>query len=237
MKKRVYLAVEAIYANTGDMAPLDEIMKMKTEFPFRILLEESYSIGVLGKTGRGITEHFGINPNDIEIIAGSLGNALGGAGSFVVGNKDTCSHQRLNCTGYVFSCALPPFTSAASQKVLEILDKDNGKIISKLHSNITFVHSLVNSISGLVIVSSKLSPYLHLRLKESKSREDSTILLERVVQKCREARVIIGISSYSNREKVVPEPSIKISVPVDLNESEFTEAILVLKKSLEEVLG
>lgn len=49
MKKRVYLAVEAIYANTGDLCPLKEIMRLKEQFPFRIILEESYSIGVLGK--------------------------------------------------------------------------------------------------------------------------------------------------------------------------------------------
>jgi serine palmitoyltransferase len=48
-KKRVYLAVEALYANTGEICPLREIMRLKEQYPFRIILEESYSIGVLGK--------------------------------------------------------------------------------------------------------------------------------------------------------------------------------------------
>jgi len=237
MKKRVYLAIEGIYANTGDIAPLPEYMKLKNEFPFRILLEESYSMGVLGKTGRGITEHFGINPKDIEIIVGSLGNALGGTGAYVVGDKNTCSHQRLNCTGYVFSCALPPFTSAASEKVLQILDQDNGQIISRLHQNINLVHSLLNSIDALINVSSKESPYIHLRLKNSRgNREDDRKVLINIVDLCRKSNVIFGNSSYSNREKVIPEPSIKISVPVDLDEDEIRKSISVLKSVVEAII-
>jgi len=199
-KKRVYLAIEAIYANRGDLAPLDEIMKLKAQYPFRILLEESFSIGVLGKTGRGITEHFGISPNDIEIIAGSCGNALGGMGAFVVGSAEMCDHQRLNCTGYVFSCALPPFLSAGVTKALELFDRTD--FVSQLQSNVSLVHKLLGSIRGLINISSKESPFIHLVLrKRMQSRPDEYRLLHKIVNVCiRKTYYFWSFLLYEQRE-------------------------------------
>jgi len=129
-KHRVFLVVEGLYASSGHVLDLNKIMKLKETYPFRIILEESYSIGVLGKTGRGITQHCNVPASQVEIICGSLGHSFGGVGGFAVGTKEICDHMRLNCSGYVFSCSLPPYISTACLEAAEIM-KD-GKDVAEL---------------------------------------------------------------------------------------------------------
>ena len=70
---RRFIVVEGISQNLGDVAPLDEIFKLKERFKYRLVLDESLSFGVLGKTGRGAAEHFGLMPGQVEIVAASMG--------------------------------------------------------------------------------------------------------------------------------------------------------------------
>lgn len=69
--------VEGIYQHYGDLAPLDAIYDLKQRFKYRLLVDESLSFGVLGATGRGAAEHFGLEPGQVEITAASLGKCLG----------------------------------------------------------------------------------------------------------------------------------------------------------------
>ena len=70
---RRFIVVEGISQNWGDIAPLDEIFKLKEKFKYRLVLDESLSFGVLGATGRGAAEHFGLLPGQVEIVAASMG--------------------------------------------------------------------------------------------------------------------------------------------------------------------
>lgn len=65
--------MEGISENRGDIAPLDQIYELKTKYKYRLVLDESLSLGVLGKTGRGAAEHFGLLPRQIEMVAASMG--------------------------------------------------------------------------------------------------------------------------------------------------------------------
>ncbi len=65
--------VEGISQNLGDLAPLDQIFKLKEKYKYRLVLDESLSFGVLGATGRGAAEHFGLMPGQVEIVAASMG--------------------------------------------------------------------------------------------------------------------------------------------------------------------
>lgn len=238
-QKRVYVAIEAITINTGDLYPLDKVMALKKKYPFRLILEESFTLGVLGKTGRGITEHFGINPNDVDIIVSSIGNSIGGMGAIVLGDKEMCDHQRLNATGYIFSCALPPFLSQGAIKAFEIIDNDKGKMISELKSITGYVHELLSGLNQLSSLSSKESPFIHLVLKnkDGKTREEVSELLDKIVRGCEKKKIIFGTSAFSDREKFLPQPTIKISVPYDLTREEAKNAIEILNTVANEILG
>lgn len=109
---RRFIIVEGIYANTGDLAPLAAIKQLKEQYKYRLLVDESMSLGVLGATGRGATEHYGLSPEDSEIIGASLGNAVASIGGFCAGEREIVDHQRLSGLGYCFSASLPPYLAS-----------------------------------------------------------------------------------------------------------------------------
>lgn len=172
--KRRFIVTEGLFANTGDLPKLPEIVRLKNKYKYRLFLDETLSIGSLGKSGRGVVEHFDIPRSEISITIGSLANSLASSGGFCVGVNPMVHHQRISSLAYVFSASLPPYSArAASQSLREIgedLDKDGkSKLVSKLHDNISFVRAtLAKSIPTqyLSIVSEKLSPIIHLQLNE-----------------------------------------------------------------------
>jgi serine palmitoyltransferase len=92
-KIRRYIVVESIYQNSGQIAPLDEIVRLKEKYRFRVILEESHSFGVLGKSGRGLAEHYGVPIEKIDIITAGMGNALATDGGFCTGSVRVVDHQ------------------------------------------------------------------------------------------------------------------------------------------------
>ncbi|KAH9329179.1 hypothetical protein KI387_001287, partial [Taxus chinensis] len=90
---RRFIVVESIYQNSGQMAPLDKIIRLKEKYKFRVLVEESNSFGILGKTGRGITEHYGIPVEKVDIITAGMGYALATTGGFCTGSAKVVDHQ------------------------------------------------------------------------------------------------------------------------------------------------
>jgi serine palmitoyltransferase len=90
---RRFIVVEAIYQNSGEMVPLDTIVRLKEKYLFRVLVDESNSIGVLGKTGRGLSEHFNIPVEKIDIITSAMGHSLASVGGFCTGSAKVVDHQ------------------------------------------------------------------------------------------------------------------------------------------------
>jgi len=175
-----------------------------------VIIDESFSIGVLGNTGRGITEHFDIPISDFELIVGSMSNAFGCVGGFALGTNVICNHMRLNCTGYVFSASLPPYISVACCAAIDIV-KD-GEELGKLHRNIEYTHDKFKELNHLTTTSSPSSPLIHLRLKNStgNKKNDQKILSEVVNQAFYQYNIILTHTRYLDREKNSPDPSIKI---------------------------
>lgn len=116
-----FLVVEGIYAKTGDLCPLPEIIALKKEFKVRLFIDESYSLGVLGSEGKGITQHFGVDINDVDMVAASLENAFCSFGGFCAGSSYIVDHQRLAGQGYCFSASLPPLQTRVATQALQLL--------------------------------------------------------------------------------------------------------------------
>eukprot|EP01125_Pyxidicula_operculata_P003643 TRINITY_DN1482_c0_g1_i1.p1 TRINITY_DN1482_c0_g1~~TRINITY_DN1482_c0_g1_i1.p1 ORF type:complete len:257 (+),score=79.75 TRINITY_DN1482_c0_g1_i1:211-981(+) len=229
-KERVFVVVEGLYANYGDLAPLPQILELKKKFPFRIILEESFSIGVIGDTGRGITEYYGLSPKSAEVICGSVGNAIGGVGGFALGDKPCCEHMRLNCTGYVFSCSLPPYISAASVESVNLLAK--GKEVAQLASNTKYLHRLLKGIDRLTCSASENSPLVHLRLKTSlgSRKADETIILQIIDQVFEKYKIVLTSPKYVPQEKYLCPPSIKIAISAQHTEEEIATLVKAIKE-------
>jgi len=227
-KSRIFFIGEGVYANTGDIIHLNEVMALKARYPFRIILEESFSVGALGKTGRGVTEHFGIEINQVEIIVASLGNALGGVGGFSVCDELLASHQRLNCTGYVFSCALPGFAAAGSSKSLELIDFE---LMNKLHSNVSDAIKILKTNQDLVLLSHPASSYIRLVLKEQNSEAREVVAkLKAIQQYCYDNGVLISTWEYQ-REQFPGIPCLRLSISAGLSLTELKQSLGVLQQA------
>jgi glycine C-acetyltransferase len=116
------------------VAPLDKILKLANKYDAMIMIDESHSAGVVGNTGRGVTELFDMK-GKAEIITGTLGKAFGGAiGGFTTGKKEIIEMLRQRSRPYLFSNSIPPMVAAAGIRMFDMVDKTN-TLQEKLHSN------------------------------------------------------------------------------------------------------
>jgi serine palmitoyltransferase len=169
---RRFIVVEGLYYGTGDICPLDKINVLAREFKWRIICDDSWGFGVLGATGKGITEHFGKPSTDkngetqlmhVEILVGSLSTTLASVGGFCVGSREVVDHQRLSGQGYCFSASAPPFTCATAAAALKGM-QDKSSLLSTLKAKSKFLQDeLLKSLDGIMILTSDpISPIKHL---------------------------------------------------------------------------
>lgn len=133
-KKRKLVIVEGVYSMDGDICPLPEVVRLKEEYQAFLMVDEAHSLGVLGETGRGLNEHFGIDAGCIDIFTGSLSKAIPANGGFIAAREDVIVYLKHAGAPYMFSAALSPANTAASLKALEIIDAENSRL-QKLREN------------------------------------------------------------------------------------------------------
>ncbi|XP_064240190.1 serine palmitoyltransferase 1-like [Aotus nancymaae] len=156
-------------------------VKLKYKYKARIFLEESLSFGVLGEHGRGVTEHYGINIDYIDLISANVENALASVGGFCFGRYFVIDHQRLSGQGYCFSASLPPLLAAAAIEALNIMEENPG-IFAVLKEKCRQIHKALQGISGLKVVEETFSPAFHLQLEESSGAHEQDVrLLQEIV--------------------------------------------------------
>ncbi|KAL1822703.1 hypothetical protein ACET3Z_009481 [Daucus carota] len=236
-KLRRYIVVEAVYQNSGQIAPLEEIIRLKEKYLFRVLLDESNSIGVLGSSGKGLTEHCRVPIEKIDIVMAAMGNALATEGGFCTGSTRVIDHQRLSSSGYVFSASLPPYLASAAITAINILE-DSPQLITNLKKNISILHKGLSDIRGLEIASDKESPIVYLRLRKSTgSLKSDQQLLEDVVERLlKEENIFVTTSKRSTLDKCNLPTGIKYFVSAGHTESDLTKAYESMKRVAAKVL-
>nr|KAG5714100.1 hypothetical protein BaRGS_020428 [Batillaria attramentaria] len=234
---RKFLLVEGIYAKYGDTCPLPELVELKWKYKLRIILEESLSFGVLGASGRGITEHFDIPVDNIELIAASLENSMASMGGFCCGKKFVIDHQRLAGWGYCFSNSQPPMVAVAATEALNLMQKNPGLLV-KLRDNCQRVHKLAQGIYGVKVCGIPLSPVQHLQLAEptgDRGLDNST--LHMVQDMAISQGVAITPARYLEEEEhQLPQPSIRLAVSAHPSEEEIDRSMAIIKNAFFTVL-
>ncbi len=128
------IATDGVFSMEGDMAPLPRIVELAAKHQAMLFVDDCHGIGVMGKTGRGTAEHFGL-VGKVDVTIGTLGKAIGGsAGGFISGTKEMIAYLRQKARTYVFSNSLPPSIVVASIAALDLLKKDRS-IVRRLQSN------------------------------------------------------------------------------------------------------
>ena len=128
------IVTDGVFSMDGNVAPLDKIYELAEKYNAMVMIDESHSAGVVGRTGRGVTERYNLR-GKIEIITGTLGKAFGGAiGGFTTGKKEIIELLRQRSRPYLFSNSIPPMVAAAGIKMFEMIDATND-LQDKLHAN------------------------------------------------------------------------------------------------------
>lgn len=132
--KNVLILVEGLYSMDGDFPDLPRLIKIKKRYGAWLMVDEAHSLGVLGKTGRGVAEHFGADPRDVDIWMGTLSKTLGSCGGYVCGKFDLVNLLKHHSPGYVYSVGLSPPGAAAALAALQTLVAQPDRV-AKLQAN------------------------------------------------------------------------------------------------------
>lgn len=132
---------DAVFSMDGDIIDLPHVVELCRRYGALLMIDEAHSVGVLGKTGRGIEEHFGLD-GAVDIKMGTLSKTIPSVGGYISGRKDIISYLRHAGRAYIFSAALPPAQAAAANEAFKVI-LDEPWRIEKLTANATqFIHGL-----------------------------------------------------------------------------------------------
>ncbi|NUM36033.1 MAG: aminotransferase class I/II-fold pyridoxal phosphate-dependent enzyme [Candidatus Brocadiae bacterium] len=135
--EKVLIVVEGVYSMDGDIAPVPEFVELKKRFGAFLMVDEAHSACVLGKTGKGVDEYYGLSTDDIDIRMGTLSKGLGSCGGYLAASKNLVEYFRYSLPGFVFSVAIPPATAAAALAAVKLMKRDHS-MVARLHENIDF---------------------------------------------------------------------------------------------------
>lgn len=122
------IVVDGVFSMEGDLAPLPEIVALKKKYPNTIIMvDEAHGIGVFGRQGRGVCDHFGVT-EDIDIIMGTFSKSLASIGGFVAADAEIIDHLRHTCRTYIFSASMTPASTAGALEALHIIQAEPERI-------------------------------------------------------------------------------------------------------------
>jgi glycine C-acetyltransferase len=133
--ERLLIVTDGVFSMEGDLAPLPELAGIAAEHGATLIVDDSHGVGVVGATGRGVLERFGLLGREDVILTGTLGKALGGAaGGFVAGGEALCAVLEQRSRPQLFSNGLAPAVACGSLRALELLRDDPG-LVERLRAN------------------------------------------------------------------------------------------------------
>ena len=229
---RRFLIIEGLYLNYGDICPLPRMVELKYKYKYRIFMDESVSFGTIGQTGRGVTEYYGVDRQQIDLISSTLEYSVGSIGGFAVGSSFVVDHQRLSAQGYCFSASLPPLLAAAAIEALNIMEEDHTRLFETLMENSKRLHKKLLAIKGYLVLGEEISSLKHLRLTNSLNTIGR---LEEIVQFAQTRDITITVARYLTDEHHLPEPSIRLILNVEMNDEELEFLCTVLQEALVKV--
>ncbi len=170
------IVTDGVFSMDGNVAPLGKIYELANKYNAMVMVDECHSAGVVGETGRGVTELYNLR-GKIEIITGTLGKAFGGAiGGFTTGKKEIIEMLRQRSRPYLFSNAIPPLVAAAGIRMIEMMTETN-ELQDKLHRNTKYfmermlkagfdIKPTQSAICAVMLYDAKLSQEVAARLLE-----------------------------------------------------------------------
>lgn len=118
------IVTDAVFSMEGDIADLPDLASMAKQQQAALMVDDAHGFGVLGKTGAGSTEHFGLSQHDVPIYMATLGKAIGTFGAFVAGSRELIDYLTNFARPYIYTTAMPPAVAAATRQSLKLLQTE-----------------------------------------------------------------------------------------------------------------
>ena len=175
-KRHRIIATDGVFSMDGNVAPMDKICELAEKYNALVMVDESHSAGVVGPTGHGVAEQFGVY-DKIDIFTGTLGKAFGGAmGGFTTGKKEIIDMLRQRSRPYLFSNSVAPAIVGASLEMFRML-KESNALHDKLMSNVNYFRDKMiaagfdikptqSAICAVMLYDAKLSQDFAARMQE-----------------------------------------------------------------------
>lgn len=126
-KKGKLIVSDGVFSMGGDLCDLPELVRLSKKYGARLMIDDAHGLGVMGNTGRGTGEHFGLT-DEIDIIMGTFSKSLASSGGFIAGEKDVIDYIRHHSRPYIFNAAIPPANTAAALTSLRILKREPERV-------------------------------------------------------------------------------------------------------------
>jgi len=127
------IVVDGVFSMSGDVAPLPEVVRIAKKHRAAVMVDDAHGIGVMGETGRGTAEHFGLS-GEVDLIMGTFSKALASIGGFIAGESDVIGYVKHNSRALMFSASMSPPACAAVLAALEIV-KQEPERLQRLRDN------------------------------------------------------------------------------------------------------
>ncbi|KAL8289353.1 hypothetical protein RB601_005305 [Gaeumannomyces tritici] len=247
---RRFVVIEALSDLVGDCADLPKLIELKEKYKFRLLLDETNSFGVLGRTGRGLTEAQNVDPTQVDVIVGSMAGALCSGGGFCAGTQEVVTHQRVTSAAYTYSAALPAMLAVTTSETLNLL-QSNPEILLQCRENIKAMRAQLDPRSDWVVCTSDPeNPVLVLVLKPEvvASRRLTDEDQSRLLQECVDESLANGVWITRMRTKPVTDaispkeksfkvtPALKVSVTSGLSKKDTERAGTTIRHAITKVM-
>jgi 8-amino-7-oxononanoate synthase len=139
--RRKVIVTEGVFSMDGDIAPLKDLTSLSEKYDAILMLDDAHGAGVLGETGRGTVEHFGLSGR-VPVQMGTLGKAFGSFGAYAAGSKDLINMLINHARSFIYSTALPPAVCAASLAAIDIVEHDSERRARLWKNRSRFVNGL-----------------------------------------------------------------------------------------------
>jgi len=163
--RRVLVVIEGVYSMDGDIPDLPRFIELKKRHNVQLMVDEAHSMGALGVHGRGISEHFGVDPAEVDIWMGTLSKSFGSCGGYIAGCKALVEYLKYTAPGFVFSVGMSPPNAGAALAAFQVLEAEPERVI-RLQERSRLFLELARS-RGLNVGMSKDSPVVPVILGNS----------------------------------------------------------------------
>jgi serine palmitoyltransferase len=247
---RRFIVTEGLFELSGDSTDLPKLIELKERYKFRIILDETWSFGVLGRTGRGLTEAQNVDPQQVDMIVGSLSGPLCAGGGFCASTQNVVHHQRITSSAYTFSAALPAMLAMTASETVSLL-QSNPDILVQCRDNIKAMRAQLDPRSDWVTCISDVdNPIMLLVLKPEviQARKLDIDDQERILMECTDEALANGV--LITRLKIAPyanaiaakggashvRPALKVCIMSGLSKKDIEKAGVTIRHAITKVM-